>query len=311
MRSELRFDGVNKLATIRLTAESPLEQDTLLRWSNQDVSVATVVRMAYEYPSMTLRFADKVATIGPTTIGPTTMFPSYEPKPFRPTTADGPVPDGWREDCHGDLTAPDRSSVGYEPSRHHWFVCGGRLWAPPPKYFALRSEAVARLQELLPAKKPKPWCPDVGQWVRIKTSGRPAQINRMVTPNPLGQYPRTHFFLKPTGDHDANPWFAAEHLEPWWPRVGERVAVNRTTPSMTLANREGVVSRAFFAADQPWFDVGDLIDGTRLQMTFGLHELSPAPAIPSVDTHAELLRMRMKYPSVSTVGAEWRDVYPE
>lgn len=72
------------------------------------------------------------------------------PRPCRPDTADGEVPEGWREDCYGDLFARDGSSVFYEKNCRHWTAFDVKtLGSRGPKYFALRSEAIARLQELL------------------------------------------------------------------------------------------------------------------------------------------------------------------
>jgi hypothetical protein len=89
---------------------------------------------------------------------PLRSAPSVTPHPDRPETADGEVPEGWREDCFGDVFAPDGSIVFHEP--------GKRYWKPWPKNcinvfgttgfnmgiserFVLRSEAIARLKELL------------------------------------------------------------------------------------------------------------------------------------------------------------------
>ena len=72
------------------------------------------------------------------------------PRPCRPDTADGEVPEGWREDCYGDLFARDGSSVFYEKNCRHWTAFDVKtLGSRGPKYFALRSEAIARLRELL------------------------------------------------------------------------------------------------------------------------------------------------------------------
>lgn len=75
--------------------------------------------------------------------------PSVTPHPDRPDTADGEVPEGWREDCFGILYAPG-GMVSYAWKIRAWCVHDAllRSWSGPNQ-FTLRSEAVARLQELL------------------------------------------------------------------------------------------------------------------------------------------------------------------
>lgn len=212
------------------------------------------------------------------TIGPD----EPEPKPFRPATADGPVPTGWREDCRGDLVAPDRSSVGYEPSCRHWFVflSGGRM-TPSPKYFTLRSEAVARLQELLSPEKPKPWCPEVGQWVRVSPDGEVGRVKHVTIESMYGYSPTRSITVVFPGRGPMPP-FPPAFFEPWRPRVGERVAHNFCGLGVVTAVNPG---------DEKPIEV-QIVCGHLLKASIG--RLCPAPPRPA-----------------PAVGGEWRGVYPK
>lgn len=71
--------------------------------------------------------------------------PSVTPHPDRPETADGEVPEGWWEDCYGCVFSPDGDTVRYDSGAQHWRV----NTSLEPRFFFRRSEAIARIEELL------------------------------------------------------------------------------------------------------------------------------------------------------------------
>lgn len=71
------------------------------------------------------------------------------PHPARPATADGEIPEGWREDCMGSLYTPCGCSVVYVRERDWWYAGGPDVLGGGPKHFYRRSEAIDRLRELL------------------------------------------------------------------------------------------------------------------------------------------------------------------